>query len=333
MPASSLRDRLHYLRKRGRSLARWLVRELPHAPGLELYSWGIDRQNRALTRQMVQGGVEATTAYFAPYQNREIPKILWLFWEQGLAEAPLLIRASVAQWRAMNPAWEIRVIDRESAGAWVDMPDLSPALAHRMRANALRLRLLARHGGVWADATTYCHRPLDEWLPLLGGQTGFFTFAGPHRDRWIDNWFIAAHPDTALIRTWCARYDAYVTRLTHTPQKYFMMIYILQWALLRDPALRQVFRSSGALPAVPCYYLMAALEGKAPPALFGRALAQGLPVNKLSHRAGLPGREMLGRLEALTGTRMDERVEAASARAGAATTPDRATSGKAAETA
>ena len=76
-------------------------------------------------------------------------------------------------------------------------------------ANLIRLYLVSRYGGVWADADCYCVRPLDDWLPShLDG--GFFAlrFAadewlernrdrplarlfGRSTDRILSNWFLA----------------------------------------------------------------------------------------------------------------------------------------------
>ncbi|WP_330629326.1 capsular polysaccharide synthesis protein [Thioclava sp. FTW29] len=285
--------------KSARFTAKWLRSELPYAPGLELYARHIDRHNRHLTAQMMFNAPEATPAYYAPYRGRAIPKIIWMYWAQGIEAAPPVVQRCIAQWRAMNPGWDLRVLTRETVGEWVDLSDIDDSLAFRLHANALRLRLLARYGGLWADVTTYCHRPLDEWMPLLGGQTGFFTFGGPYHDRWVDNWFIAAHPENPLIQRWCADYDAYVTRLRHTPRKYFMMIYTFQWAMIRNAKLRHAFRAAGSLPAVPAYYLMAALEGNATLDPFLAAQECGFPVSKLSHRSSLDPQGLVDRLEAL----------------------------------
>ena len=38
----------------------------------------------------------------------------------------------------------------------------------------LRMRLLLKYGGVWADATTLCLRTMDEWLPSLTQTELFF---------------------------------------------------------------------------------------------------------------------------------------------------------------
>lgn len=65
----------------------------------------------------------------------------------------------------------------------------------------IRVNLLSQHGGVWADATCLCRKPLDVWLPELA-QTGFFAFSNPAEDRLIATWFLAAEPETRLIQCW-----------------------------------------------------------------------------------------------------------------------------------
>lgn len=271
-----------------RETGEWLLREFPKAPGLETYARHIDRENGKLTLFLRQGGTQAFLDYVSPYQGRDIPRILWIFWAQGEDNAPPLVRRCIASWRLRHPDWDIRVLDSQSAADLVDLSDVPDYLPFRFRANMLRLRLLSRHGGVWTDATTLCHRPLDDWLPLLGGQTGFFVFSAPHTDRWIDNWFIAAHPDNPLISAWRDSYAAYIARLRNRPSKYFMMIYSLQWALLRNRILMQHFRRRGSLPAVPCFFLQAVLEEKINKGVAQRAIKRGLPLSKLSWKNEVP---------------------------------------------
>ena len=87
---------------------------------------------------------------------------------------------------------------RDLAGEFAFLDYAHGALAKQSpnhRANVLRMELLARHGGVWVDATCFCVRPLDEWLPAQMS-SGFFAFARPARSRLLANWFLAARPTT-----------------------------------------------------------------------------------------------------------------------------------------
>lgn len=89
------------------------------------------------------------------------------------------------------------------AGSGWPRPDLESGhlaeLAFTPRSDLVRLDLLARHGGVWGDATCYCAVPLDSWLPAATS-SGFFAFrCGPRGDRHIASWFLAASPSNAII--------------------------------------------------------------------------------------------------------------------------------------
>jgi hypothetical protein len=59
------------------------------------------------------------------------------------------------------------------------------------QSDLLRTQLLIKHGGVWADPTTFPLIPLEDWL-LGKMNAGYFFFYKPGRDRIIANWFIAA---------------------------------------------------------------------------------------------------------------------------------------------
>lgn len=66
------------------------------------------------------------------------------------------------------------------------------------QSDMIRLQLLCKYGGVWADSTTLCIRPLDAWLCDCC-QSGFFAFSNPGKDREMSNWFIASEKNNSLI--------------------------------------------------------------------------------------------------------------------------------------
>jgi hypothetical protein len=85
-------------------------------------------------------------------------------------------------------------------------------LSPQKLSNLVRLSLLARHGGVWVDATCYCVKPLDSWLGDVLG-SGFFAFARPGRDRLISNWFLASARGSHIASSmWGALSSYYLDR-------------------------------------------------------------------------------------------------------------------------
>lgn len=132
-------------------------------------------------------------------QSRAQPKIIWMYWDAPLEAAPEVVRLSVSSWQALNPDYEVRLLSDDNiqqvlgfdflAAFELSTVRLNPAI----KADVLRLYLLSRYGGVWADSTTFCLTPLSQWLPVALGELGFFTFRqskAPARP--MEVWFIAA---------------------------------------------------------------------------------------------------------------------------------------------
>jgi hypothetical protein len=122
-------------------------------------------------------------------------------WQQGVDEMPPLLRRCLDSWREQNPSREVVLLSKDSLADWVD-PELLTERFQRIPLAAfselLRLDVLNRFGGVWADVTCYCVRPVDEWLPPLL-PSGFFAFASPHRSRIMSTWFLAATQGNELV--------------------------------------------------------------------------------------------------------------------------------------
>jgi hypothetical protein len=145
---------------------------------------------------------------------RPIPKIVWSVWFQGLARRPELVRRCQESWQERNPGWRVVLLDDETIPAHASLDYGSPAVAAlwpNHRSDLLRLDLLSRHGGVWADGTVVCARPLDEWLPAAT-PSGFFAFAQPAPTRVVSSWFLAAAPGNPLVARWFERMRAYWDR-------------------------------------------------------------------------------------------------------------------------
>jgi hypothetical protein len=135
-----------------------------------------------------------------------VPKILWINWFQGWDVAPALVQACLASWISLNPTWEVRALTNETLSAYIDVEAEFPGIRGKWVppqsfSNLLRLALLERYGGVWADATVWCAQPLDSWLPEVTPD-GFFAFANPGTDRMISTWFLAARPEHPAILQW-----------------------------------------------------------------------------------------------------------------------------------
>ena len=240
-----------------------------------------------------------------PVRHASIPKRLWLYWHQGEDAAPELVKLCIQSWRERNPGWDMRVLDAATADEAVEMPALPADISLNHRANVLRMRLLEEHGGVWVDATCYCSRPLDHWLPVLA-RTGFFVFTWPAPDdqfyfpawrRAITNWFIASEPGGVLISRWSRQTSRY-WRDGGRPDHYFWHHYLFEWLCRNDREFREAWRQVPTLGALGPHLALRFLETGRDEAQLRAALASGaIPLHKLSWKLDLRADDVRSLLE------------------------------------
>ena len=168
-----------------------------------------------------------------------VNRTLWLLWLQGETSAPALVRQCISSWRAFNSGWNIKVLSLDNLSEFIDLPRFPRHVSDNHKANIIRLRLLERHGGVWADSTTACQIPLDDWIDAAAGQ-GFFAFTRPQPLRAVANWFIAARPNNPLLRAWRRWSEAYILS-RRRPRSYFWQHHTFDWLLMRYPELYDVW--------------------------------------------------------------------------------------------
>ena len=77
-----------------------------------------------------------------------IPRIIWILWYQGLAQAPIPVQICVDSWRRENPDWELVFLDKDNLEGYItlELPDEKPAnLSLEKQANLVRLQLLQKY--------------------------------------------------------------------------------------------------------------------------------------------------------------------------------------------
>lgn len=215
----------------------------------------------------------------------DLSKTIYIYWDTGFAQAPDICRYCRDSWKRLNPDWTVVELDKQSASEFLDPATLPQNIEPCHYADLLRVELLRRFGGVWADATLLCLKPLDEWLPLLFTQTDFFLFSRPSRDRMISNWFIAATARSEMMRRWGASSFRYWRGRNRLPLNYFWQHALFQQRVLSDRTFKQAFRSMPKMSADTCHALLYALRrGEISKTDCERI--RHSPVQKLSHKDG-----------------------------------------------
>jgi hypothetical protein len=185
---------------------------------------------------------------------REFPKTLWCLWLQGWNSAPDVAQACLASWQQLNPGWRVHALDEESIRDFLPADALERICAAKEHPEALsdyiRIELLYRHGGVWADATTMCMESLDEWLPA-SMQSGFFAFEKPTTDRMIASWFLAAEKGSYIVEQWWRSVVEFWDGRTHRGDDYFWFHQLFANNLQSDPNFRAAWSATKVRPASP----------------------------------------------------------------------------------
>jgi inositol phosphorylceramide mannosyltransferase catalytic subunit len=122
-----------------------------------------------------------------------IPRIIHQIWV-GPDPLPREFEPYVKSWKRHHPDWEHRLWTEDNLPEDPIRPEVRERLrAPTERSDILRLELLYRYGGVYADTDLECRRPVDE---LLGDEPFVGTFFKPDR---VTNTFLASVPNHPLL--------------------------------------------------------------------------------------------------------------------------------------
>ena len=135
-----------------------------------------------------------------------VPHKIWALWDQGFKNAPRMQKTCLWSHKAANPTFTTRVLDLQSA---INLTDVFSFIEkkswHKMsiqaKSDVIRVLLLHKYGGVWADATLCMVEGLEHWLHM---DVDFTTFIrhdeGATRIRpWMSSWFMVSRPGGVVI--------------------------------------------------------------------------------------------------------------------------------------
>ena len=108
-----------------------------------------------------------------------VPKDVYMLWDKGFENAPAWEQTCLWTWQHHNPDWTVHAMnmsvamERADVFRWIP-EDKWPRIGIVAKADILRVLILARYGGVWADSSVACNAPLTggaimEWLAARGG--------------------------------------------------------------------------------------------------------------------------------------------------------------------
>jgi hypothetical protein len=210
--------------------------------------------------------------------------VIHLYWDQGFEAAPELVRTCVQSWELQNPGWTIRLWNGGAADQLVSRSALPEGLKVTPYSDILRTEILNRDGGVWADATVYCTRPLDSWLLQIMCQTDFFAFSRPGPDRELASWFLAARPGSAVVEALSRAVARFWSRQKAPTRVYHWFQYVFEYLDRTSPAFRQVWQAAPKIGASPMLLLQEKLVAGERPTDEEVEALRAMPMHKLTHK-------------------------------------------------
>ena len=150
-----------------------------------------------------------------------IPKIIWLWWEQGWVNAPFICSYTVESFTKMNPEFKINLVSRDNINDFIDAEYnwLFNCQGPAFRADIIRLLLLQKYGGVYSDAATFCCINILTFINEINFNQfwGFDikSFNKKNDKRTLGSWFYISMPNTYIINNFT---DAFLKNAKKNPK-------------------------------------------------------------------------------------------------------------------
>lgn len=157
---------------------------------------------------------------------------IFILWFQGWDNAPWLQQQVKNSWIYFNPNWNIHLIDDNNLKDYVNdidyIYDKNNKIIIQTKSDIIRLSLLKNHGGVWADATCLCMKPLDNWIDSVLNNSDFWMYHGSGKFNNMPKtvspciWFIISKKNSYIINKWKESSDNY-WKNNNTTSTYFWL--------------------------------------------------------------------------------------------------------------
>ena len=136
----------------------------------------------------------------------EIPKIIWTYWDSS--SVPETVKKCMESWRRHNPDYEIVLLSNKDIPYYLpetDVLGMKMANTPQRTADFIRIHILAKYGGIWADATVMMNGSLDfiqskKGYDMVGYHIG--KMMNKSESPVLENWLFAAPPGSAFIKNW-----------------------------------------------------------------------------------------------------------------------------------
>jgi len=108
----------------------------------------------------------------APQESHLPHRDIWIFWGQGMDNAPIVVKKCYASVQKYCKEYRIHLLDNENISEYVTLPEYilrlydggKGILRAALFSDILRTELLIQYGGIWIDATLLLTSELPEYI-------------------------------------------------------------------------------------------------------------------------------------------------------------------------
>lgn len=138
--------------------------------------------------------------------SQEIPKTIWTYWDSE--ELPDFVSKCIDKWKRLHPDWTITVLNPNNLSDYLPETDifkLKFADTKPRQSDFVRLHVLPKYGGVWADASVV---PTRSWDWVIEEQKkkgsdfiGYYRQGATTKSEYpvIESWFFACPKDSNFV--------------------------------------------------------------------------------------------------------------------------------------
>jgi len=137
------------------------------------------------------------------------PKIIWLYWDEP--KSPLVVELCVKRIKDLCPEFEVFFLNKYTIKDFIEIDEIPHKLPNAIVADLIRLKLLAKYGGVWCDSSIFFNDNLDWVFDKINNQDAFLFYSD---ECTVDlshpiseNWFIVAPLHSDFILEWCREFE------------------------------------------------------------------------------------------------------------------------------
>ena len=143
---------------------------------------------------------------WARLQEPFIPKTIWTYWDSE--DLPEFVSKCIDKWRRLHPDWSITVLNPKNLKDYLPETDifkLKFADTKPRQSDFVRLYILPKFGGVWADASVI---PTRSWDWVIEEQKnkgsdfiGYYRQGATTKSEYpvIESWFFACPKDSVFV--------------------------------------------------------------------------------------------------------------------------------------